>query len=106
MKPYSRYQKAAFLSLGVFVLFLVLFFAAGALVRHGVMPAVEFSQAVQGIMAFLFFLPLLAALFFLGQHLKTKAGNAQTVYKILTFVSIALFVFGLVQMLLSIVGVY
>ena len=106
MKKYSNYQKVALLSMFVFVLFIILFFTASNLIQSGVIPAIEFSQAVQGGLAFIFFLPLLSALFFAGQHLKTKSGNSQTVYKILTFMSIALFIFGLVQMLLSIIGVY
>ena len=106
MKNYSNYQKIALLSLGVFALFLILFFIASALVQSRTIPEVTFSQAVQGVLAFILFFPLLSALFFTGQHLKAKAGNAQTVYKLLTFVSVSLFILGIVQMFLSIIGIY
>lgn len=102
----NNYRKIALLSLGVFALFLILFLIASALIQSRTIPEVTFSQAIQGVLAFIFFSPLLSALFFTGQHLKTKAGNAQTVYKVLTFVSVLLFIFGAVQMFFSIIGIY
>ena len=99
-------KKIGLFSLGVFVLLMVLFFGTSALVENGVIPEVEFSQPVQGVLAFVFFLPLFSALFFTGQHFKTKAGYYQTLYKTLTFVSVGLLAFGFIQALLSVIGVY
>lgn len=99
-------KKIALLSLGIFALLMVLFFGVSALAQNGVIPEMEFSRALQGVLAFVFFLPLFSALFFTGQHFKTKAGHYQTLYKILTFVSVSLFTFGFLQALLSVIGVY
>ena len=50
--------------LSVFALFLVCFFVASALIQNGVIPIVEFSSSMQGILASIVFFPLVASLFF------------------------------------------
>ena len=77
--------------LSVFVLLLICFFAASTLMQNGVIPIVEFNSSIQGILASVMFLPLIISIFFLAQHFKSKSGIWQNIYKILNFVSIALF---------------
>lgn len=90
--------------LSVFVLFLVCFFIASAMAQNGVISNVEFSPSIQGVLASVMFLPLIISLFFLGQHLKSKSGVWQNIYKILNFVSIALFCYMVIILIFSFVG--
>ncbi len=90
--------------LSVFMLFLVCFFVASALMQNGVIPIVEFSSSMQGILVSIVFFPFVASLFFLGQHLKSKSGICQDIYKVLTFVSVALFCYIIVIMIFSFIG--
>ena len=90
--------------LSVFVLFLVCFFVASALIQNGVITIVEFTSSMQGILASIVFFPLVASLFFLGQLLKSKSGVWQNIYKVLNFVSIALFCYIVVIMIVSFLG--
>ena len=90
--------------LSVFALFLVCFFVAGALIRNGIIPNVEFSSSIQGILSSVMFLPLIISIFFLAQHLKSKSGVWQNIYKVLNFVSIALFCYIVVIMIVSFLG--
>lgn len=106
MKKFQNYPKIIWLSAGIFGAMSLLFWILSTLMQDGVIPVVEFSQTVQSILAFLFFFPLLCVLFFTGQYLKTKSGMAQTVYKVLTFVSVTVFIVAWIQILLSIIGVY
>ena len=90
--------------LSVFALFLVCFFVASALIQNGVIPIVEFTSSMQGILASIVFFPLVASLFFLGQLLKSKSEVWQNIYKVLNFVSIALFCYIVVIMIVSFLG--
>ena len=90
--------------LSVFALFLVCFFVASALIQNGVIPIVEFTSSMQGILASIVFFSLVASLFFLGQLLKSKSGVWQNIYKVLNFVSIALFCYIVVIMIVSFLG--
>lgn len=90
--------------LSVFVLFLVCFFIASAMVQNGVIPDIEFSSSIQGILASIVFLPLVVSLFFLGQYLKSKSGIWQNIYKVLNFISIALFCYIVVILIVSFFG--
>ena len=88
----------------VFVLFLVCFFIASAMVQNGVIPDIEFSSSIQGILASIVFFPFVASIFFLGQHLKSKLGIWKNIYKVLNFVSIALFGYMIVIIIFSFIG--
>ena len=50
------------------------------------------------------FLPLIISIFFLAQHLKSKSGIWQNIYKVLNFVSIALFCYIVVIIIVSFLG--
>ena len=90
--------------LSVFALFLVCFFIVSAMIQNGVIPVVEFSSSMQGILASIVFLPLAVSLFFLGQHLKSKTRIWQNIYKVLNFISIALFCYIVVILIVSFLG--
>ncbi len=90
--------------LSVFVLFLVCFFIASAMVQNGVIPDIEFSSSIQGILTSIVFFPFVASIFFLAQHLKSKSGVWQNIYKVLNFVSIALFCYIVVIIVVSFLG--
>ncbi len=104
MKKLDTNQKICIISFIVFIIFLVGYFVWVDLVEYGILPDQPLSQSLQGILVFIMFLPIFVSLFFLGRYFKAKS-NAD-VGKVLTFVSIALFVFGAIQMLLSLLGVY
>ena len=90
--------------LSVFALFLVCFFIVSAMIQNGVIPNVEFSSSIQGIISSVMFLPLIISIFFLAQHLKSKSGIWQNIYKVLSFVSIALFCYIVVIIIVSFLG--
>jgi len=90
--------------LSVFALFLVCFFVVSAMVQNGVISNFEFSSSIQGILASVVFLPLIISIFFLAQHLKSKSGIWQNIYKILNFVSIALFCYMVIIIIFSLIG--
>lgn len=90
----------------IFVTFCILFFVLGSLITSNVIPYLFLSPLLQSIFAYLMFLPLLLSLLFLGQHLKHKSNKYYIAYKILFFVSIALISFGLLQVLLTLFGLY
>ena len=68
-----------------------------------IIPDFATSQRVQGILAFVMFLPLCIAMLFAGKHFKSKGSK---VGGSLIFVSIVLLVFGILQALLSLLGAY
>ncbi|MBQ7038396.1 MAG: hypothetical protein IJN61_04745 [Clostridia bacterium] len=88
----------------VFVFLLVCFFIASAMVQNGVILDMEFSSSTQGIFTSIVFLPLVVSLFFLGQHLKSKSGIWQKFYKVLNFISIVLFCYIVVILIVSFLG--
>lgn len=90
--------------LSVFVLFLVCFFVVSAMVQNGVILNIEFSSSIQGVLVSVMFLPLIISVFFLAQHLKSKPGVWQNVYKILNFVSVALFCYVMAIVTISLIG--
>lgn len=89
--------------LSIFILFLVCFFAASALMQNGIIPMVEFSPSIQGVLASGMFLPLIISIFFLAQHLKSKSRIWQNIYKVLNFISIALFFYMIVIIIFSLI---
>ena len=90
--------------LSVFALFLACFFIVSAMIQNGVIPNVEFSSSIQGILSSVMFLPLIISIFFLAQHLKSKSGIWQNIYKVLNFVSIALFCYIVVIIIVGFLG--
>ncbi len=100
----KKNKKLFIIFLSVFVLFLVCFFTISAMVQNGVIPNIAFSSSIQGILTSVMFLPLVVSLFFLGQHFKSISGFWQNVYKILNFVSIALFCYIVVIIIFSFFG--
>ena len=103
MKKIDKNQKIGIIALAVFVAFLIGFSVLTSLVQNEIIPDFTANQRVQGIFAFFMFLPLCIAVFFAGKHFKNKGNKIGSV---LTFVSIALFVFGILQALLSLLGAY
>ena len=103
MKRLDRNQKIGLIALALLLVFLIGFSILSNLVQNEIIPDFTASQRVQGVFAFFMFLPLCIAMFFAGKHFKTKGSK---IGDVLTFVSIVLFVFGILQALLSLLGVY
>ena len=74
-----------------------------SLVQSGSIPDFAANQCVQGLLAFVVFSPLCIAMFFGGKHFKSTKSK---IGSILLFVSVALFIFGIIQALLSLLGAY
>lgn len=85
----------------VFLVLSLGFFVISALVQKGVFPNMELQLSVQALLASSLYLPLFISIFFLAQHLKSKPGIWQNIYKILTFVSVALGGYAAVMMIIS-----
>ncbi|MBR2293033.1 MAG: hypothetical protein IKA44_01820 [Clostridia bacterium] len=103
MKKLDQNQKIGLISGAIFVVFLIGFSVLSSLVQGAIIPDFTPSQRVQGILVFFMFLPLLIAMFFAGKHFKSKNSK---IGGQLTFISIALFVFGILQALLGLLGAY
>ncbi len=104
MKKLHKNLLVAIISISVFILFIIGFFALSSMVQSGVIENIAFSQSVQGILVFIMFFPLLLSLFFFGKFFETK--GHYPIAKILKFASITLFVFSIFQVLLSLFGFY
>ena len=103
MKKLNKNLKIGIIAFAVFVAFLFGFFALSALVQNGVIPEFAVYQRLQGVLAFAVFLPLCTALVFCGKHFRSKNSKAGTA---LIIVSVSLLVFGVIQALLSLLGIY
>lgn len=103
MKKLDKNQKIGIIALAIFAAFLIGFSVLSSLVQSGAIPDFAASQRVQGLLSFVMFLPLCIAMLFAGKHFKSKGSK---IGGVLTFVSIALFVFGILQSLLSLLGAY
>ena len=103
MKRLDKNQKIGIIALAIFVVFFIGFCVLSSFVQSGSLPDFAASQRAQGILAFVMFLPLCIAMLFSGKYFKSKGGK---IGGVLTFVSIALLVFGILQALLSLFGVY
>lgn len=103
MKKLDKNQKISIIALCIFSIFLIGFFILSNLIQNDIVSDFTSSQRVQGILAFAMFLPLDISMFFAGKYFKSKNSKFGNV---LTFVSVALFVFGIVQALLSLLGAY
>ena len=98
MKRFDKNQKISIVAVAIFVVFLIGFSALSSLVQSETIPDFTASQRIQGIVAFFMFLPLCTSIFFAGKHFKSKGSKIGSA---LTFVSIALLIFGILQALLS-----
>ena len=103
MKKLDQNQKIAIFALAIFVVFLIGFSVLSSLVQNGTIPDFSANQRVQGLFSFIMFCPLCIAMFFSGKHFKSKNSK---IGSILLFVSVALFIFGIIQALLSLLGAY
>lgn len=103
MKKLDKNQKIGIISLSIFVVFIVVFSVLSSLVQSGSIPSFTVDQRIQGLLAFVIFLPICSAMFFWGKHFKSKDNK---IGSILIFVSVALFIFGIIQVLLSLFGAY
>ena len=102
----SSAKKIAIISVVAFCCFIIGYFTLSFFSRCGFINIEIESIKTQTLIAFLGLSPLLIALYFIGQVAKHKAGYFQNTYKILTFVSIALLAFGILQMILAFFGAY
>ncbi len=103
MKNLNQNQKISIIALAIFAIFLIGFFISSKFVQCGLIPDFTPSQKNQSVFAFAMGLPLCVAMFFGGKHLKyisSKIGD------ILIFVSLGLTVFSVLQVFLSLFGVY
>lgn len=98
MKSFDKNQKIGIISLAIFVAFFVGFFVLSNLI-----PDFTPNQRVQGLLAFMLFSPLCIAMFFGGKYFKAKN---RKIGSNLIFVSVVLFIFGIIQALLSLLGAY
>lgn len=103
MRSLDKNQKIGLIALAVFVLFLIAFSVLSNLVQSGTIPDLTANQRLQGVLSFVMFLPLCVAMFFGGKHFKSKNSG---IGNVLLFVSVALFIFGIIQALLSLFGAY
>lgn len=103
MKKLEKNQMIGIIALAIFVAFLIGFFVLSSLIQSGLIPEYVISQRNQGILAFVMFLPLCIAVFYGGRYYKSKNSR---IGGLLLFVSVALFIFGIIQMLLSLLGAY
>ncbi len=103
MKKLDMNMKIGIIALAVFVLFLIVFSVLSSLVQNGAIPDFASNPSIQGVLVFVTFLPLIVAMFFWGKYFKSKNSKIGV---ILNFVSIALFILGVLQALLSLLGVY
>lgn len=103
MKKPDKNQKISIIALAVFALFLIGFSVLTSLVQSGTLSDFTANQRIQGILAFVMFLPLCIAMFFTGKHFRSKSSQIGSV---LIFVSAALLIFGILQALLSLSGAY
>ena len=103
MKNLDKNHKNGIIALAIFVLFLIGFYVLSSLVQSGAIPDFTVNQRVQGLLAFVMFLPLCAAIFWGGKYFKSKNSKIGST---LIFVSVALFIFGIMQALLSLLGAY
>ena len=103
MKKLDQNQKIGLIALAIFAAFLIGFSVLSNLIQNEIIPDFAVNQRIQGIFAFFMFLPLCIAMFFAGKHFKSKGSK---IGRTLTFVSVSLFVFGILQALLSLLGAY
>ncbi len=103
MKKLDKNQKIGLIAFAVFLLFLIAFSILSSLVQSGTISDFTPNQRVQGVLALAMFLPLCTAMFFAGRHFKSKNSKSGSV---LMFVSVGLFIFGILQALLSLLGAY
>lgn len=103
MKNLDKNQKIAIISLAIFIIFIIAFSALSSLVQSDVLPDFTSNPRIQGLLSFAMFCPLCASLFFAGKYFKSKSSKFGGV---LIFVSVALFIFGILQALLALLGAY
>ena len=103
MKKFDKNPKIGIIALAIFVVFLVVFSVLSSLVQSGFIPDFTPHQRVQGLFAFVMFSPLCIAMFFGGKYFKEKNSK---IGSNLIFVSVVLFIFGIIQTLLSLLGAY
>lgn len=65
MKKFDNNQKIGIISLAIFVVFLFGFSVLSSLVQSGSIPNFTVDQRIQGLLAFIMFLPICSAMFFL-----------------------------------------
>jgi len=103
MKNLDKNQKIAIISLAIFIIFIIAFSALSSLVQSDVLPDFTSNPRIQGLLSLVIFCPLCASVFFAGRYFKSKSSK---IGGVLTFVSLALFIFGIFQALLALLGAY
>ena len=104
MKKLDKKLFVAIISILVFILLIIGFSVLSSMIQSEAIENIVFPQSVQGTLVFIMFFPLLLSFFFFGEFFETK--GHYPIAKILKFVSIALFVFSIFQVLLSLFGFY
>lgn len=97
-------KKLAIFSSIIFLVFILIFRMLCTLAENGTIQNIELSTPLSAVFSFLTFLPLFVALFLFGKHL--QAQGKYRIAHILLFVSIGLFFFGLIQIVLSFLFYY
>ena len=103
MKKLDQNQKVGLFALVIFCAFLIGFSVLGTLAQGGRIPNFTICQRVQGVLAFLTYLPLCIAMFFEGRHFKSKGNKVGAALRV---AAIAFLAYGILQMILSFLGVY
>ncbi len=68
------------IALAIFVIFIIGFSVLSSLVQSGSIADFTANQRVQGLLAFVMFLPLCAAMFFSGRHFKSNFYNPSVAF--------------------------
>ena len=103
MKKFDKNQKIGLIALAIFVAFLIGFSVLSSLVQNEIIPDFTPNQRVQGLLALVMFSPLCIAMFFGGKYFKDKNSK---IGSNLIFIAVVLFIFGIIQALLSLLGAY
>lgn len=104
MKKLNKHLLIGLITLIIFVIFVVVFVVLSSMIQNGRIANIVIPQKLEGLFAFVMFLPLLTALFFFGKFFADK--KRFPIAKILQFMSIGLLIFGVLQATLSFIGCY
>ncbi len=99
MKKLNKNLKLAISCILAFIILIIAFQVTGALIRNGAIANIVIPKALEGLFAFVFFVPLFLSLFFFSKFFENK--GARVPARIFKFVSIALLCYGLLMTVLT-----